>query len=111
MDQLRVTGVVLDARLHAMDVEVHRPGVLVVAPDHVEELVAREGPSGVAHEEEQQLELAGFRAALPPAGLARLRIQDEALWVTGPVPNERPDCRSRLRTRAISSGRWNGLTT
>ena len=61
--------------------EVHRPGVPLVvgAPDHVEELVAREGPSGVAHEEEQQLELAGLQgqhlAGL--GGLARLRIQDE----------------------------------
>src|SRR5689334_19886223 len=49
----------LPAQIADIDVEDVRPGVVVIAPDRVEDLRAREDPVRMPHQVRQQLELAG----------------------------------------------------
>ncbi len=120
LQEPRVRRVILDVAAQPVDVDVDRARLagVVVAPDTLQQLVAREHLARVAQQEREQLERLRLdrRSATPP------RINRWPARSTVTAPRRTSDvargaaattsCRRRCaRTRAWSSRRLNGLVT
>ena len=103
-------GAELPAQVADVDVDHVGAGVVVVAPDVREQLLAAQHLAGVAHQDLEHGELARGQVdgASVRAGPAGAQVEHDAP-AASTVRSTVPSSRRRARTRARSSSKRNGL--